>query len=141
MGMGMTMGEDHERLKDELTHEYQSSKYLAQRHYFTAYGVNILMVGCSIAATVMAAAAYKDWQSVIAILAAVPAALIGVNAKFKFEKKSDWYWNRAKELQRLLRQLEYEQSNDPLVREVSAAFSAYDLKINSTYPSFSENDK
>lgn len=138
--MVMTISEDHERLKDELTHEYQSSKYLAQKHYFTAYGVNILMVGCSIAATVMAAAKYGD-ASVIATLAAVPAAMIGVNAKFKFEKKSDWYWDRAKELQRLLLHLEYSQSDDPIVTEVSAAFSVYDQKINHTYPSFSDNDK
>jgi len=125
------MNESPPELQEELQAQVQNTRRNAKRNYFAAYINAVLSVAASIAATVLVAA--DGPKSLIATLAAIPAALTAIGTIFRFEQKSAWHWKKNKRLSGLLRALRYEKA-DPV--DVSKAFSKTEEEMDQEWIAF-----
>ena len=122
-----------ESLLNELEQAAKNNSSWGWRNYFCAYIVAMLGIGCSVAATIVAAVGTAPhW--VTALIAAVPGILLAVGPKFNFERKALWQWGTTKSLERLKRKLQYENAE---VSEVSREFSEIDSKTFDGWTIFS----
>jgi hypothetical protein len=118
-------------LTQELIKEEKKTKENARQNYFAAYTINILIVSSSIAATILVASGIQG--PITAIVAAIPAALFGINTTFKFEGKSAWHWRKNKRIKTYLRSLRYQNET---VEKISKAFSKFDEELDTEWIAF-----
>ena len=93
-------------------------------NYISAYGVAILALIGSIAASLLAA--LEAEKVLTAVVAAIPAAVLAITRVFNFEHRAFFHWRKFWRLRKLLNQLRYENA-DP--REVSRAFDNLDMEM------------
>ena len=120
---------------DDLINELEkaASKSLkgARRNYFAAYGLAAIVIGSSIAATILAGGGAQ--AEITAVVASIPAALFAINTTFKFEQKSSWHWRKNKRIKSLLRSLKHERAD---IAHVSKMFSKLDEDMDKEWVPF-----
>jgi len=115
----------------ELKNAAIKTRKNARRNYFAAYGLIAIIVGSSVAATILAGVGAK--AEITATVAAIPAALFAVTTTFKFERKSAWHWRKNKRIESLLRRLKYEGAD---IAEVSKTYSKLEEEMDEEWVSF-----
>jgi hypothetical protein len=121
------MSELIKTLKEDILH----SRKAARRNYFAAYTLNIIVVGASITAAILATA--NAPATYTAIFAALPAIVLSINTTFKFEKKSRWHWKKNKRIRGYLNSLEFEGANDA---DISRAYSKFNEEMDESWEFF-----
>ena len=120
---------------DDLINELEkaASKSLksARQNYFAAYGLAAIIVGSSVAATILAGVGAK--AGITAVVASIPAALFAINTTFKFERKSSWHWRKNKRIKSLLRSLKHEGAD---IAHVSKMYSKLEEDMDEEWVSF-----
>jgi hypothetical protein len=119
-------------LKEELRKAISSAQRLALQNYYAAYTLAACSALGSVAAAILAASGGAE-KGVIAVLAAVPAAVLAANAVMKFDSRSSWHWHKAKLLKALLRSLEYGNAKEA---DIAAKWTEIDLDMERDWQPF-----
>ena len=120
-----------EELILELQNEAAKTRRNAQRNYYVAYGITVIIVVSSILATIFAGVG--KGPEITAFIAAIPAALVFINTTFKFERKSAWHWKKNKRIESLIRALKYESAD---VGQISKEYSKLEQEMDEEWISF-----
>jgi putative flippase GtrA len=115
----------------ELEKAAAKSLKSARQNYFAAYGLAAIIVGASIAATVLAGMRAKP--GITAVVASIPAALFAISITFKFERKSSWHWKKNKRIKSFLRAIKYEGAD---IAQVSKMYSKLEEEMAEEWVSF-----
>ena len=119
-------------LKEDLREAVSSSQRLALWNYYAAYTLAVCSALGSVAAAILAASGGAE-RGVIAVLAAVPAAVLAANAVMKFDTRSSWHWRKANRLKALLRALEYENATEA---HIAAKWTEIDAQMERDFQPF-----
>ena len=129
------MSRTQDRLRIEVAHYLR----LARGNYFTVWGLYVVSVGASIVATVLAASGVlKEQGHLLALVTAIPGVVILVNNTFKFNARSQWHYDKKRQLDSLLRLAEAGATTDP---EVAAKWNLIDEEMDRTWPGWGELPK
>jgi uncharacterized membrane protein YkvI len=115
----------------ELEKAAAKSLKSARQNYFAAYGLAAIIVGSSIAATVLAGV--SAMPGITAVVASIPAALFAITTTFKFERKSSWHWKKNKRIKSFLRSIKYEGAD---IAQVSKMYSKLEEEMDEEWVSF-----
>jgi hypothetical protein len=119
-------------LREKLSNKIANSKNLARTNYYAAYACHILSVAASLAATIAVAdGTYK--KSITAVLAALPAGILLITDRFRFEARSNWWWKNYNKLDALRRELKPDGSNEA---EISIKMDEFMEAHDKEWPGF-----
>jgi hypothetical protein len=119
-------------LNDELAAAVAKAENYARKNYGAAYVLAFVTVSGSLAATIVSLLDSAP-KYLVAILAAIPAAIAGVQRTFNFENKAAWHWTKSKRLQTLLRALKNENAKP---EQISRTFSAIEVEMEQRWMMF-----
>jgi hypothetical protein len=121
-------------LEKDLVERMSGSRSRARTNYFAAYFSLVIAVVASALGTISVAAGGL-WPAVNAVLAALPGIITLILVTFRFEARSDWWWQKYHGLDALYRGLRDEKRpNEIISKELSAFLQAHNAK----WPSFGE---
>jgi hypothetical protein len=125
--------------QQKLAAEVEHYLGLARSNYFTVWFLYFLSVSASIAATFMAAAGGFD-KTVLALTTAVPGLVILLSNTFKFSARSQWHYEKRRQLQALSRLAEAgaTATSDP---EVAEKWNRIDEEMEKSWPGWGELPK
>ena len=86
----------------------------------------------SVTAAILAASGGAE-KGVIAVLAAIPAAVLAANAVMKFDSRSSWHWRKAHRVKALSRALEYENAKEA---DIAAKWTEIDADMERDFQPF-----
>src|SRR6267378_5381683 len=95
------------RLAEDLKKRIDGCRARARTNYYAAYGVGIVGFVASIIASISVASEWHH-KGLVATIAALPAVVVGLTSFFKFEARSDWWWEKHHKLNAFLSALIYE---------------------------------
>jgi len=126
------MSSTQEKLASNVEH-YQR---LARGNYFTVWFLYLLSVAASIAATFMAAVGGFDRET-LAVITAIPGVVILLSNTFKFSARSQWHYEKKRQLEALLRLAEAraKATSDP---EVAEKWNRIDEELEKSWPGWGE---
>lgn len=108
-------------LKKDLDERIRFSQRRASQNYWAAYIFLAIAVGASAIATISVAAEGLN-KEVNAVLAAIPAIIVGVNKAFPWEARSYWWRDKAISLEAFQRALTIDNRPDTEVNKEMTAF-------------------
>lgn len=112
---------------------------LARGNYFTVWTLYLLSVGASISATFMAAVGGFE-KTTLAVVTAIPGIVILLSNTFKFSGRSQWHYEKKRQLESLLRLAEAgaQATSDP---EVAEKWNRIDEELEKSWPGWGELPK
>ena len=112
---------------------------LAHGNYYTVWVLYLLSVGASIAATFLAATGGAE-KTTLAVVAAIPGVVILLTNTFKFGARSQWHFEKKRQLESLLRLAEAgaKATSDP---EVAEKWNRIEEELEKSWPGWGELPK
>ncbi len=89
-------------IEEQLTKEISHYRLLAQGNYFALFVFYVLAVAASVLSTLFAATGALS-GGYLAVLTAIPGAVLLINNTFKFSGRSQWHYEKTRRLIALLR--------------------------------------
>jgi hypothetical protein len=129
------MSETQRKLASDVEH-YQR---LARGNYFTVWFLYLFSVGASIAATFMAAVGGFE-NTTLAATTAIPGIVILLSNTFKFSARSQWHYEKKRQLQALSRLAEAgaKATSDA---EIAEKWNRIDEEMDKSWPGWGELPK
>jgi hypothetical protein len=124
-------------IRDELGAEIISKQSLGRRNYAVHYLLSVAAVLASFFAGLSVA---LDWfgRDVLAVLSALPAAVLIASDRFNFSAKTKWYFGKSYALKGILSALEYEGLSEA---EASKRRTEVDAQFEEHWPGIAEAPK
>jgi hypothetical protein len=121
-------------IDSKLTKDIESYRRLARVNYRIAYFLSATAVIASIVAGLSVAG---EWFSreILALLSALPGAVLVISGRFRFEERSAWHWRKTYALKSLLYQHQFENKSDA---EISAQWRKVNDNFETDWPGFGE---
>jgi hypothetical protein len=126
-------------IQQKLAKEVDHYLTLARGNYYTVWLLYLLSVGASIVATIMAAVGGFN-KATLAVVTAIPGVVILVSNTFKFSARSQWHYEKRRQLQALARLAEAsaKATSDP---EVAEKWNRIDEEMEKSWPGWGELPK
>jgi hypothetical protein len=120
-------------LAEELKKKGTYSMRIARANYYSAYFfLGVAVIASAVAS--IAVAARANWDDAFkAALAAVPGIVVFVMATFRFDARAEWWWRRYHGIDKLRRELEYENRQED---EVNKELTAFIENQDAAWPGF-----
>ena len=126
-------------IQQKLSSDVDHYSALARANYFTVWVLYLVSLGASIAATFMAATGGFD-KITLAVTTAIPGVVILANNMFKFNARSQWHYEKRRQLQALSRLAEAgaKATSDP---EVAEKWNRIDEELEKSWPGWGDLPK
>jgi hypothetical protein len=126
-------------IQQKLASDVEHYLNLARANYLTVWFLYLLSVSASIAATFMAAIGGFD-KTLLVIVTAILGVVILLSNTFKFSARSQWHYEKRRQLQALSRLAESgaKATSDP---EVAEKWNRIDEEMEKTWPGWGELPK
>lgn len=126
-------------IQQKLALDVEHYLLLARYNYFTVWFLYLLSIGASIAATIMAGIGGFD-KTALTVVTAIPGVVILLSNTFKFSARSQWHYEKRRQLQALSRLAESsaKATSDP---EVAEKWNRIDEELEKSWPGWGELPK